>query len=60
MKWLYRILRLWWAPKCQHRWRYVSRIDYFVDGQKAPEHRPIWMKEIYECRKCGTPLVERL
>lgn len=52
MKWLYRILRLFFVPGCKHVWVKVDRIDNTVKRQDGTL-KAFYFTYILCCRGCG-------
>lgn len=53
MKWLYRILRLFFCP---HRWVNTGHtIQHYVEDWMTPDNkRATFLRRVYECRYCGS------
>ena len=43
---LYKFLRLFWAPKCKHRWK-------FEHDQEVTQGSEYWNEKVCQCSKCG-------
>ena len=48
MKWLYRILRLFWCP---HKWEVFKKNTFFHKGSSS--EYPVRMTFTLSCKRCG-------
>lgn len=58
MKWLYKVLRLFFRPKCFHKWELIhtGETRVFDSDNSSPNRLPIYRWYIRElrCTSCGT------
>lgn len=47
---LYKFLRLFWVPKCRHKWRLDEQVDLFDKPSDTIRHG---RKNVCQCSKCG-------